>query len=355
MKFFSRARTVAWWAAASVCAIALAEEPSASKSSPRSNPAIQAAAPKSAAADAARPQQPANAEQIARWLKELDDSQYLVREAATQHLADAGAAALDSLLSVANGERPEPADRATWILQRYSRSRDSELAFAALERLAQLKNAPSIAAKADAELAERALAVCQQRLTSLGADVTVTIGQESVQSVVPMVFVRLGERWRGTAEDLRQLTKLKQQRFFRLEGARINDDVVKMFAEKEKLALLHLFNTSATPASIDVVKQKHPDAKLFVRNAAMLGVGGDTHASGVLVHEVPQGSGAATAGILPGDIITALDGQKIPDFDRLTAHIAQHQPGDKVEVAILRNEEAKKVTVVLGKRPDNEP
>ncbi len=278
----------------------------------------------------------------------------MVREAATQHLADAGAVALDPLLSVANGEHPEPADRASWILQRYSRSRDSELAFAALERLAQLKNAPSIAAKADAELAERALAVCQQRLTALGADVTVTIGQESVQSVVPMVFVRLGERWRGTPEDLRPLTKLKLQRFFRLEGSRINDDVVKMFAEKEKLAVLHLFNTSATPASIDVVKQKHPDAKLFVRNAAMLGVGGDTHASGVLVHEVPQGSGAATAGILPGDIITALDGQKIPDFDRLTAHIAQHQPGDKVEVAILRNEEVKKVTVVLGKRPENE-
>lgn len=355
MVFFKRALAIVWLTVAGKYVVALADEPAARESTPHSNPSDQAAVPKSAAVDASRLQPPANAEQIARWLKDLDDSQYLVREAATQHLADAGAAAFDPLLSVANGERPEPADRATWILQRYSRSRDSELAFAALEHLAQLKNAPSIATKADADLAERALAVCQKRLTALGADVTVTIGQESVQSVVPMVLVRLGERWRGTPEDLRQLTKLKQQRFFRLDGAGVNDDVVKMFADKEKLSLLHLFNTSATPASVDAVKLKHPDAKLFVRNAAMLGVGGDTHASGVLVHEVPQGSGAANAGILQGDIITALDGQKIPDFDRLTARIAQHQPGDKVEVAILRNEQAKTVTVVLGKRPDNEP
>jgi hypothetical protein len=354
MKFFSRAMAVVWLVAASTCAVALAEEPAASESTLRSNPSIQAAAPKSDAANASRPQPPASAEQIARWLEDLDDSQYLVREAATQHLADAGTAALDPLLSVANGERPEPADRATWILQRNSRSRDSELAFSALERLSQLKNAPSIATKADAELAERALAVCQQRLSSLGADVSVTIGQESVQRIVPMIWVRLGERWRGTTEDLRQLTKLKQQRFFRLNGAGVTDDVVRIFAEKEKLTALHLVKTKATPASVNDVKQKHPDAKVLMFNTAMLGVSGDTHASGVLVNEVPQGSGAATAGIQPGDIITELDGRKIPDFDRLTAQIAQHKPGDKVEVAILRNVDTKKVTVVLSTRPDNE-
>lgn len=300
-------------------------------------------------------QAPVSAAQIARWLKDLDDAQYLVREAATQHLTDAGAAALDPLLAAANGERPEPADRAMWILQRFSRSRDNELASAALERLTQLKNAPAVAAKAESELAERSLAACEKRLTALGADVVLTIGQESVQTVVPLISVRLGQRWRGTPEDLRQLIKLKQQRYFRLEGGGVDDNVVKMFIDKERLALLHLINTKATLASVDAVKQKHPDAKLFLRNTAMLGVGGDTNAAGVLVHEVPQGSGAAAAGILTGDIITSLDGQKIPDFDRLTAHIAQRQPGDKVEVELLRGEQTKKVTVVLGKRPENEP
>jgi C-terminal processing protease CtpA/Prc len=300
-------------------------------------------------------QAPASAEQIAHWLNDLDDAQYLVREAATQHLADAGAAALEPLLDAANGERPEPADRAMWILQRFSRSRDNDLALAALEKLTQLKNAPAVTAKAESQLAERSLAACEKRLTALGADVVLTIGQESVQTVVPMISVRLGQRWRGTADDLRQLIQLRQQRYFRLEGPGVDDDVVKMFVDKEKLALLHLFNTKATLAGVDAVKQKHPDAKLFLRNTAMLGVGGDTNAAGVLVHEVPQGSGAAAAGILTGDIITSLDGQKIVDFDRLTAHIAQHQPGDKVEVELLRGEQTKKVTVVLGKRPENEP
>lgn len=341
-----------------LCAWAVsAQEPSPVGDLPSSPPAVVLKDGRMAAPNSSKSATPGlfpSAEQIAGWLKDLNDPQYLVREAATQHLNDAGAAALDPLLVAANGNQPEPAERATWILRRFSRSRDNEFAFAALERLAQLKNDPTLATKAQAEIAERSLAICQQRLTSLGADFFVAVVQDGMQGVAPLITVRLGERWHGRTEDLLQLAKLKQQRHFRLDGPAVNDDVVKLFADKEKLSVLQLFNTRVTVASIDAVKAKHADANLFVRNTAMLGVGGDPNAVGVLVKNVPPGTGAAAAGILVGDIITALDGHKIPDFDRLTAHIAQHQPGDKIELELIRNDKPLKVAVVLGKWSDNE-
>ncbi len=303
---------------------------------------------------AASEPKPASADEIAAWIRDLDDVRYLVREEAAQHLTDAGAAALDPLLAVANGDRPEPADRAIWILRRFSRSRDTELALAALGRLVQLQNRPIIVAKAESELEERSLAACEQRLGPLGADIDVQLGQIAPQGVVPVLTVRLGERWHGTSEDLRQLSQLRQQRYFSLEGAAIGDDVVRMFAEKENLAVLHLIDTKVTPAAVDAIKEKHPDATVFVRNQVMLGVSGENHADGVLVLTVRQGTGADTAGIKPGDIIATLDGHKLPDFDRLTVYVAQYQPGDKIDVEILRGDQRMKLKVVLGIRPAGE-
>jgi S1-C subfamily serine protease len=48
------------------------------------------------------------------------------------------------------------------------------------------------------------------------------------------------------------------------------------------------------------------------------------------------------------DVVVAIDGQKVPDFDRLTAHVAQHQPGDKIVVEVLRGGEKRKLDVTLG-------
>ena len=302
---------------------------------------------------AASEAKPATADEIATWIKSLDDARYRAREEATQHLLDAGAAALDPLLVVANGDRPEPADRAIWIMRRMGRSRDNILALAALEHLVQLQNRPGIVAKADAELTDRSVSACEQRLSPLGAEMASQL--EPVEAaMVPVLLVRLGEKWHGTNDDLRQVAQLRQLRHFRLEGAPIGDEVVKMFAAKEKLAYLQLIDTKVTPAAVDAVKDKHPDAVVYVRNQALLGVAAETHAAGVMVIMVQQGSAAANAGILQGDIIATLDGSPLPDFDRLTARIAQHQPGDKVEVEIVRNDKRLKLTPVLGSRPEQE-
>lgn len=290
-------------------------------------------------------------EEIAVWVTQLDDARYQAREEATQRLLSAGIAAVDPLLVVANGDKPEPADRAIWILRRQGRSRDNQLALAALERLVQLRDRPAIVDKAQTDLTDRSVVACEERLGPLGAEMSSLI--DGLQGVA-LLTVRLGEKWRGTADDLRHVTKLKEVRNFRLEGAPVTDEVVNLFADKEKLSYLQLFDTRVTPGAVDALKIKHPDAIVYVRNLARLGVAAETHPNGVVVTTVVQGSGASVAGIAVGDIITTIDGRAIPDFDRLTVRIAQHKPGDKVEIEIIRGGQQVKVTPVLGTRPEME-
>ncbi|MEX0612379.1 MAG: PDZ domain-containing protein [Pirellulales bacterium] len=287
-------------------------------------------------------------QQIDAWIAELDDNRYLVREQATRQLLESGEAALDPLLAAAHAERIEPADRAVWILRRLARSRDNDLAIAALERLVQLRGWPLIVEKAESELAERIIVACEQRLTPLGAELSVQYEQIDIANVVPLVQLRLGPQWKGTTADLKPVAQLRHQLHFRLEGAPVDDAAVRLFEEKEKLAFLQLRDTAVTPAAIDSLKQRHPGATVYVRNAALLGVSAENHANGVLVQHVQPGTAAATAGIVPGDIIATIDGHQLPDFDRLTVRIAQHQPGDTIDVEVIRGEERKKLSVKLG-------
>jgi hypothetical protein len=290
----------------------------------------------------------ATAAEIAGWISALDDNRYQAREQATQHLIDAGAAALDPLLIVAVTGRPEPADRAIWILRRLGGSRDNDLAVAALEQLAQLKSRPALVAKAEADLDERNIAACEQRLAPLGAEIVLRLEQIDFATAGNVLHVRLDSTWHGSPEDLRVIAKLRRQLFFELDGAAFDDTVAKMFETKQKLSFVKFTNSKVSAAAIDSLKLKHPQAVIVLRNQAMLGVGGQTHKSGVLVTEVRQGTAAANAGIVPGDVIATIDGHPLPDFDRLTVQVAQHQPGDKVGMEIIRGEQKMKITVTLG-------
>lgn len=292
--------------------------------------------------------QAASPAEIASWIGALDDNRYQVREQATQHLITAGSAALDPLLVIANGDRPEPADRAIWIMRRLGGARDNDLAVAALEHLAQLKGRPAIVSKAEAELDDRSIAACERRLTPLGAELILRNEAIDFTTSGNVLHVRLNPTWHGTVEDLGVIAKLPRQLYFELDGAAFDDAVAKMFETRQKLAFVKFTNSKVSPAAVDSLKQKHPESVVVLRNQAMLGVGGQTHKSGVLVTDVRQGTAAAAAGIVPGDVIATIDGHPLPDFDRLTVRVAQHQPGDKVGMEIIRGEQKLKITVTLG-------
>jgi hypothetical protein len=57
---------------------------------------------------------------------------------------------------------------------------------------------------------------------------------------------------------------------------------------------------------------------------------------GAYISEIVENSAAAEAGLQAGDIITALDGNTIADFDALSSYLSNKQKGDKVDITYLR-------------------
>lgn len=65
-----------------------------------------------------------------------------------------------------------------------------------------------------------------------------------------------------------------------------------------------------------------------------------------------DGSPAARAGLKKGDVLILLAGQKVSDLQSFTQALRANQPGDLVEVTVLREGNTLNFTVVLGDRKD---
>lgn len=69
---------------------------------------------------------------------------------------------------------------------------------------------------------------------------------------------------------------------------------------------------------------------------------------GARVSEVTAGGPADAAGILPGDVITAVDGRRIGDATELVVTVRSKAPGDEVEVGFTRDDKPQTAAVTLG-------
>lgn len=70
--------------------------------------------------------------------------------------------------------------------------------------------------------------------------------------------------------------------------------------------------------------------------------------SGAYVANVSSGSGAASAGLQAGDIITKFDGKAVESASDLMLDVRSKNPGDKVTLEVNRNGENKQIEVTLG-------
>jgi len=79
-------------------------------------------------------------------------------------------------------------------------------------------------------------------------------------------------------------------------------------------------------------------------------LGSDTK-SGVVVVAVGPGTPAATAGLRPRDIITAIDNTPVTDDSVFAKIIDSHKPGDTIDLTVVRGKQTVHVTATLAKRP----
>ena len=71
---------------------------------------------------------------------------------------------------------------------------------------------------------------------------------------------------------------------------------------------------------------------------------------GVRLTGVREGSPADQAGIQAGDVIVQLEGKEVSDLYAYTYALREHQPGDRVEIIVLREGERVTLTATLGQR-----
>jgi S1-C subfamily serine protease len=68
---------------------------------------------------------------------------------------------------------------------------------------------------------------------------------------------------------------------------------------------------------------------------------------GTLVLRVAEGGAAAAAGLLPGDVITALDGTAVKDLHHLHEALSRHRIGETVELTLWRDGQTRMLSAVL--------
>ncbi|TWU59432.1 putative serine protease HtrA [Rubripirellula tenax] len=82
-------------------------------------------------------------------------------------------------------------------------------------------------------------------------------------------------------------------------------------------------------------------------------MGNDARMRGALVTQPPvPASPASAAGLIEGDVILSVDGQKARDKTHLMQLIGQSSSGQQVDLQIHRDGESKDLSVVLGIRPE---
>ena len=77
--------------------------------------------------------------------------------------------------------------------------------------------------------------------------------------------------------------------------------------------------------------------------------------AGAVVRTVVEDGPAAAAGLEPGDVITAIDGEAVDGPQALVDAVSARQPGDVVTLTVTRSgeDDAIEIEATLGEHPDD--
>lgn len=144
---------------------------------------------------------------------------------------------------------------------------------------------------------------------------------------------------------------------FNAEGQVIGINTAKM-STAEGLGFSIPINT-AKPIVDQIIK----DGKLSSVYVGITGVDVETYETalgvdvaadyGVVIIEAIENSPATEAGLVPGDVIIAIDGDKIESMSDLKRNLYEYKENDKAEITIMRNGSEQKIQMTLKTKPDN--
>lgn len=100
----------------------------------------------------------------------------------------------------------------------------------------------------------------------------------------------------------------------------------------------------ATPAAIGVVSTP---PRPIPKPRAVLGVRLEDSPQGPRIEHILPGSPAARAGLRTGDVVVRVDGQETRERDALTEAISRRQPGERVVLSVIRDQQPLSITATL--------
>ena len=106
--------------------------------------------------------------------------------------------------------------------------------------------------------------------------------------------------------------------------------------------------------ALPIIESLREQADGEPRDEGYLGVGLDDRrdgGQGAVIAEVEEGTPAAAAGLEPGDIVISVEGAPIEGGAGLVAAVRDQEPGDELEIQVVRGDEVVTVSVVLTDRP----
>lgn len=272
---------------------------------------------------------------VTRWIADLGSPQFARREAASKALRESGRAALAPLAEAIEKGDFEVTSRGIEIVRDMLASDDLELAAEAEQILEQAADAESRGARLAAAALEfhqvGTAAAARARLEKLGA-----VFRERPLVDQAGIEVEFGAGWKGSTEDLRELARIRGLAGIGFHGVKLDAAAVAVVGRLRRLEHVELFGTGLGDQAIAGLEKKLPDAQIDVRKGGKLGVGARADLRPCRILTIEPGSAADQAGVRAGDVIVAVDGNAIDDFEGLTDRVAGRGPGETVRVTLER-------------------
>ena len=148
-------------------------------------------------------------------------------------------------------------------------------------------------------------------------------------------------------------------RFVEIDGvataraAQVKEQVSRRYAG-DKIHVVVLRDKKRREFDIELIAKLEPYQRPFLGILPMRTRSGE-HPPGAVARYVYPDSPAAKAGVREVDLLVALDGKPVKDRDELRQRVAEHEPGDEVELGIRRGSETLKVKLKLGGLPEAIP
>lgn len=290
---------------------------------------------------------PVVSHELAEAIRQLDDDQYAVRQAAQRQLTKIGAPALELTAQVAASGSLESATRAVNVLWKWADSTEKPLNRLALEKIAALVNRPVEAADAQRRLAVLREIAAIEAVVELGGHVDVDRSYGMIGGDGSPLHVVLGKEWKGGVDGLKHIADIRRATTVSLWSAPLGDEALPQLEELGGVRRLELYGLSMTPELVAKSREKLPNTIVEVRGPARLGI------RGIDAIEIVPNSPAAKAGLVVHDRIIEFNGKPIDtgkpteDFNALTGEIGKCKVGDTVEIKFRRGAETRTAKVTF--------